>query len=191
SFVTCTGSPHRSAFMANNAAHPTETSHNIFQGNIVTHQYLFQVLYPKLAERQMRSERRGAVLFTSSDLSFHIIPGPVHPATKAYIGHLGECLATEAEHFDIDVVSVYPGLTNTLFRKREMDIKLPPIVEKLMQNQEKVAGSALSGLDRVTRVDSEVQVLTFRIIMNLIDANIFIKIVSKIYSSVWKKNKND
>ncbi|KAA6400855.1 MAG: putative short chain dehydrogenase [Streblomastix strix] len=169
---------------------PTEKTLHMFQSNIVTHQYLFQELYPKLANRQTATKRRGGVLFTSSGLAFLISPGSVvYAATKAYMGHLGECLATEAESdYGIDVVSIYPGITNTRFFKREQEeAKMPKMMEMMFQSPDQVAGYALSGLGRVTRVDSGFQGIFGRIVMKLIDANIFIKIVQKA-GSLRKKN---
>lgn len=52
----------------------------------------------------MNGIRRGAVLFTSSIVSFIYPPAMiVYGATKAYLGHLGECLATEAECLIVDL----------------------------------------------------------------------------------------
>ncbi|KAA6397428.1 MAG: putative 17 beta-hydroxysteroid dehydrogenase type 3, partial [Streblomastix strix] len=86
------------------AANPSENTLRQFRTNIVAHQYLFQALYPKLASRiighnqQQGAIRRGGVLFTASLAGFIYPPGShVYGATKEYLGHLGECLATEAE----------------------------------------------------------------------------------------------
>ncbi|KAA6352937.1 MAG: hypothetical protein EZS28_051536, partial [Streblomastix strix] len=177
------------------ATNPTEKSLIQFRSNIVTHQYIFQSLYPKLANRQLNSnssnKRRGAVLFTASGLAIITTPGSVvYSATKAYLGHLGECLATEAESFGIDVVSLYPGMVNSLFSKRGVN-ELPPFVEKINQNPNSVASLALSGIGRVTRVDSGFQAVTMRLITKVIDANIFIKILSKVGSKKKNESKKD
>ncbi|KAA6358440.1 MAG: putative short-chain dehydrogenase [Streblomastix strix] len=76
----------------------TKRQLNQFHYNIVTHQHIFQALYPKLTTRQLnKGKKRGAVLFTSSGLGIISTPGSVvYSATKAYMGHLGECLACEA-----------------------------------------------------------------------------------------------
>ncbi|KAA6398242.1 MAG: putative 17 beta-hydroxysteroid dehydrogenase type 3, partial [Streblomastix strix] len=80
-----------------NAAQPTKKSLDQFNTNIVTHQHLFQVLYPRLVNRQLTAKKRGAILFTSSGLGIITTPGSVvYSATKSYLGHLGECLASEA-----------------------------------------------------------------------------------------------
>ncbi|KAA6392157.1 MAG: putative 17 beta-hydroxysteroid dehydrogenase type 3 [Streblomastix strix] len=172
---------------------PTEKSLIMFRSNIVTHQYLFQQLYPKLANRQLSdSKRRGAVLFTSSGLAIFVSPGAVlYAATKAYMGHFGECLATEAEQFGIDVISIYPGMVNTRLGKREQEMKIPPLLEKLMQSADFVANLALSGLGRVTRVDCGFSGIIARIITKVIDNNLFIKIIQIASSGKKKEKKND
>ncbi|KAA6380571.1 MAG: putative 17 beta-hydroxysteroid dehydrogenase type 3, partial [Streblomastix strix] len=157
------------------AASPTENTLLQFRSNIITHQYLFQALYPKLANRQMNGIRRGAVLFTSSVGAYFGAPGAiVYSATKAYLGHLGECLATEAEYFGIDVLSLYPAGVNSGFAERIKNVKFPKAVEKYGQKPDNVADLALRGLGRVTRVDSGFQAIIIRIVTKLIDANVMI-----------------
>ncbi|KAA6315079.1 MAG: hypothetical protein EZS28_055473, partial [Streblomastix strix] len=48
------------------ASNQSEAALRMFRSNIVTHQYLFQELYPKLAARKTDASRRGGVLFTAS-----------------------------------------------------------------------------------------------------------------------------
>ncbi|KAA6379593.1 MAG: putative 17 beta-hydroxysteroid dehydrogenase type 3 [Streblomastix strix] len=176
-----------------NAAHPTEKSLIMLCSNIVTHQYIFQALYPKLASRKLSdSQRRGAVLFSSSGLAIFASPiAVVYSATKAYMGHLGECLATEAEQFGVDVVSIYPGIVRTRFGKRDDDAKDLPIKENKMQNPDSVADRALSALGRVTRVDSGVAGIMARLMSKIVDANLFIKFQQKKNIKNEKDNKSD
>ncbi|KAA6353365.1 MAG: hypothetical protein EZS28_051108, partial [Streblomastix strix] len=108
------------------ASSPSEATLRQFRSNIVTHQYLFQELYPKLAARKTDASRRGGVLFTASVGAFIYPPVmAVYGATKVYLGHLGECLATEADSFGIDVVSLYPGGTATRFSDRITNVSMP------------------------------------------------------------------
>jgi short-subunit dehydrogenase len=68
--------------------------------NIVTHQHLFNLLYPPLTKRPINpiTQKRGAVLFTSSGLTFINPPSmSIYVATKAYMGAFGENLAAEAK----------------------------------------------------------------------------------------------
>ncbi|KAA6353596.1 MAG: hypothetical protein EZS28_050877, partial [Streblomastix strix] len=54
------------------------------------------------------------------------------------------------------------------------------------QSAERVAGLALSGLGRFTRVDCGAQGIGSRIAVKLIDANIFIRIMQKALPSMLK-----
>ncbi|KAA6389516.1 MAG: putative 17 beta-hydroxysteroid dehydrogenase type 3 [Streblomastix strix] len=128
------------------ASNPTENTLRQFHSNIVTHQYLFQALYPKLANRYMNGVRRGAVLFTSSICAFFQYPiMVVYGATKAYLGHLGECLSTEAD-----------SGVNSRFDERSNKIKLPKLLKRVSQTPDETAELALSGLGRVTQNISKI-----------------------------------
>lgn len=83
------------------ASEPSEDSMLQFRINTVSHQYLFQTLYPKLASRKIdinNGSKKGAILFTSSVASFIKPPGlAVYAATKSYFSELAGSLATEAD----------------------------------------------------------------------------------------------
>ncbi|KAA6388922.1 MAG: putative 17 beta-hydroxysteroid dehydrogenase type 3 [Streblomastix strix] len=173
------------------ASNPSDKYLKQIHCNIITHQYIFQQLYPRLANRQLNDsqKRRGAVLFTSSGLA--IIPNPgesVYGATKAYMGHFGECLATEADAFGIDVVSVYPGVVKTRFT-RDRTKELPKFLKKISINPDRVAHDAISGLGRVTRVDTGYMAITMRLITKVFDSYITIKFIQKITSGKKKENQ--
>ncbi|KAA6393586.1 MAG: putative short-chain dehydrogenase [Streblomastix strix] len=174
---------------------PSANSLRQFRSNIVTHQYLFQTLYPQLAARRIDSEKeatkRGAVLFTASCAGFMQFPlMAVYGATKAYLGHLGECLATEADYYGIDVLSIYPGGVNTRFGER-MNQKVSPMIEKVSQNGDNVADLALSSIGRVSRLDSGFQAVGLRIMTKIIDANLIIALMKKVAPQMIKKKKFD
>ncbi|KAA6372990.1 MAG: putative short-chain dehydrogenase [Streblomastix strix] len=184
------------------SASPTDNVLRQFHSNIVTHQYLFQKLYPKLANRKLSSERRGGVLFTASVAGVMQMPGAsTYGATKAYLGHLGECLATEADFFGIDVVSIYPGGVNTRFGERIPQAKVSKSIQSISQSGDNVADLALSSLGRITRLDSGFQSIIVRLITKIIDANIMIFLIKKAAPSFLKtmgldlskgnKNKNE
>ncbi|KAA6377512.1 MAG: hypothetical protein EZS28_026962, partial [Streblomastix strix] len=113
----------------------------------------------------------------------------VYGATKEYLGHLGECLATEAEYYGIDVVSLYPGFVNTRFLGRINNVQMPSWLEKINQNPDEPINLALSGLGRITRVDSGFQSVLFRLFTKIVDANIFIKITAKLAPPILKAIK--
>ncbi len=79
----------------------------------------------------MKSEnRRGALVFLSSIVSFQGVPNAAHyAATKAYVQSLGEALAIELKPLGIDMLCAAPGPVNSGFAQRanmQMDLVMKP-----------------------------------------------------------------
>ncbi|KAA6370037.1 MAG: hypothetical protein EZS28_034436 [Streblomastix strix] len=151
-----------------------------------------RILYPRLVNRQLTAKKRGAILFTSSGLGIITTPGSVvYSATKSYLGHLGECLASEAHQYAIDVVSIYPGTVNTRFSTRTSDEPPPPLLEKISQKSDTVAELALCGIGRATRIDSGFMAIIMRLVTRSIDANLFIRIMKAAAPKYEEDNKSN
>ena len=65
----------------------------------------------------MKKQRKGAVIITSSVVgSFPVPLFATYAATKAFDLYLGAALARELKPFNVDVLTVQPGLTRTEFQ---------------------------------------------------------------------------
>ncbi|KAA6388385.1 MAG: putative 17 beta-hydroxysteroid dehydrogenase type 3 [Streblomastix strix] len=163
------------------AAQPSEDSMQQFRTNVISHQHLFHSLFPKLASRKVDLKsgyKRGAMIFTSSVVTFVSPPGmAVYAATKSYLSGLAESLASEADVFGIDVVSIYPGGVNTRIGERLPTSKVPTSMKSINQSPDQVAALAVSAIGRFTHLDSGFQAIILRILSKFIDSNIFIQIL--------------
>eukprot|EP00770_Monocercomonoides_exilis_P002402 MONOS_2386.1-p1 / transcript=MONOS_2386.1 / gene=MONOS_2386 / organism=Monocercomonoides_exilis_PA203 / gene_product=unspecified product / transcript_product=unspecified product / location=Mono_scaffold00049:43668-44654(+) / protein_length=267 / sequence_SO=supercontig / SO=protein_coding / is_pseudo=false len=159
---------------------PNAKSLDLFHLNIVTHQHLFNALYPQLAKRpkQNNSKFRGGVLITSSANAVFTAPFVAsYSAAKAYQQHFAECLSLEAKVIGIDVVTVVPGGVATRFHidAPPTDIKLPAPTNG--QHPDAVASRALSSLGRFVECDSGLMPFGLRILAKIFDRNILLKIM--------------
>lgn len=90
---------------------------------------------------------RGGLVFLSSLLAFHGVPGAAHyAATKAYVQTLAEGLRVELARSGVDVIASAPGPIRTGFADRarlRMSLALAPVI---------VARDTLAALGRRTTV---------------------------------------
>lgn len=90
---------------------------------------------------KFKAKGRGGFILFSSIVAFQGVPRTAnYAATKAYIQSLGEGLAYEMKHHNIDVLTVAPGPVESGFRKRAQ------MVMKFTDKSEVVAKQALQAL---------------------------------------------
>jgi len=96
---------------------------------------------------RLATRGRGGLVFLSSLLAFHGVPGAAHyAATKAYVQTLAEGLRVELAPSGVDVIASAPGPIRTGFADRarlRMSLALPPGI---------VARETLAALGRRTTV---------------------------------------
>ena len=114
--------------------------------------------------RKMRDRNCGGIVFVSSVTAFSAVPRWAnYAASKAYLLQFGEALAVEVNPFNIDVLVVAPGTTNTEFIEsaeieREVSMMQPEMVvrqtlEKLGTTSTYIPGwrnRVLTALSRMT-----------------------------------------
>ncbi len=97
--------------------------------------------------QQMRSRRRGGIIFVSSIASFTPIPlWSNYAATKVYGRYLAEGLADELKKDNVDVLALCPGTTRTEFAQ------IAGIEEFMAMDADKVVASALNALGQKKRI---------------------------------------
>src|SRR5687768_17927332 len=105
---------------------------------------LVELTYRFLAP--MRARKRGTIINVASTAGFQPVPFmATYAATKAFVLSFSEALWEENRPFDIKVMALCPGSTDTNFFEAAR-IKRPPL--RLMQTSEQVVDTALRGLAR-------------------------------------------
>jgi short-subunit dehydrogenase len=95
----------------------------------------------------MRERKRGAIINVASTAAFQGVPYmATYAATKAFVLSLSEALWEENRAFNIKVMALCPGVTETnFFEAAEVEHK-PPV--RMVQTPEQVVKTALRGLAR-------------------------------------------
>jgi short-subunit dehydrogenase len=94
----------------------------------------------------MRKRRKGAIINVASTSGFQSVPyTAVYAATKAFVLSFSEALWEENRAFDVKVMALCPGVTETNFFAAA-GIEPPPM--RAVQSPEAVVAAALKGLER-------------------------------------------
>ncbi|HEV7905874.1 MAG TPA: SDR family oxidoreductase [Pyrinomonadaceae bacterium] len=105
---------------------------------------LVELTYLYLAP--MRKRRRGAIINVASTAAFQPVPYmATYAATKAFVLSFTEALWDENREYNIRVMALCPGATETNFFEAA-GVKKPPF--RVAETPEDVVGTALRGLDR-------------------------------------------
>lgn len=126
---------------------PLEDELQLLQLNIVALTHL-----TKLFLVPMRARNRGKILNVASTAAFQ--PGPlmaVYYASKAYVLHFSEALATELEGTEISVTALCPGPTESEFQQRA-HMSSSRLVQGHMMSARTVALSGVRGMERRQRI---------------------------------------
>ena len=95
--------------------------------------------------KQMIERKRGAIIFLGSLLSFQPTPySAAYSATKAFNSFLGDSLWYELKKYNIDVLSLNPGGTDTEFLRLSNKYRKGPI----LRTTKDVVETALKALGR-------------------------------------------
>ena len=104
---------------------------------------LVELTYLYLAP--MRKRRRGAIINVASTAAFQPVPYmATYAATKAFVLSFTEALWDENREYNIRVMALCPGATETNFFEAA-GVKKPPF--RVAETAEDVVGTALRGLD--------------------------------------------
>ncbi len=97
--------------------------------------------------KQMKSKRRGYILFVSSVSAYKDFPGiAFYSASKAYIKSFARSLRTELKFYNINVTTVFPGATATnLYDPNVINVELGKRLG-IMMSAASVAKKAVDGL---------------------------------------------
>lgn len=113
---------------------------NMIDLNVKT---LVELTYLYLAP--MRKRRRGTIINVASTAAFQPVPYmATYAATKAFVLSFTEALWDENRHYNIRVMALCPGATETNFFAAA-GVKKPPF--RIAQTAEDVVATALRGLD--------------------------------------------
>lgn len=95
----------------------------------------------------MRERKQGAIINVASTAAFQGVPYmAVYAATKAFVLSLSEALWEENRAYNIKVMALCPGVTDTNFFDAAQSAVKPPM--RLAQTPEQVVKTALRGLAR-------------------------------------------
>ncbi|MCF8239991.1 MAG: SDR family oxidoreductase [Melioribacteraceae bacterium] len=122
-------------FTETNSQHEIDMVHvNCVAPTILTHHFV----------KEMKLKKRGAVIFLGSVVGYQPTPYmAAYSATKVFNSYLGEALANELKEYNIDVLSINPGSTNTEFHGIANVGKAP-----FIRTAENVVNTALNSLGR-------------------------------------------
>jgi uncharacterized protein len=107
----------------------------------LTHRYL----------RKMRERKKGVIINVSSTASFQPIPYfATYAATKAFVTSFSEAIAEENREYNIHVLNLCPGPTETgFFEKANINSSIKSqMAQKSLQTPDQVVESALNAIDR-------------------------------------------
>lgn len=126
---------------------PLDAEVQLLQVNIVALTEL-----TKLFLAPMRARGRGKILNVASTAAFQAGPlMAVYYASKAYVLHFSEALATELEGSGITVTALCPGPTESEFQERAK-MKASRLVQGQMMGAREVALAGARGMERGQRV---------------------------------------
>lgn len=97
--------------------------------------------------RPMRERKRGAIINVASTAAFQGVPYmATYAATKAFVLSLSEALWDENRAYNIKVMALCPGVTDTNFFDAAQSAQKPPM--RIAQTPQQVVNTALRGLAR-------------------------------------------
>lgn len=126
---------------------PLDHELQLLQVNIVALTELTKLLLPAMKERG-----RGRILNVASTAAFQAGPlMAVYYASKAYVLHFSEALATELEDSGVTVTALCPGPVQSEFQETA-HMTASRVVQGQMMSAREVAEAGLKGMERGKRV---------------------------------------
>jgi len=136
---------------------------------------------------QMIQRRRGAIIFLGSTVAFQPTPMmTTYSATKAFNLYLGEALWWELKKYNIDVLALNPGGTNTEFQ-RIAKIGVGPIPREPSD----VVKTALNALGKKPSVVDGIQNKIISVMVRFIPRRIAVSLAGVIAKNLYAKSYQD
>lgn len=150
---------------------------NMIKVNCIAPTILTHYLLPKMVER-----KKGALIFLGSLVAFQPTPTTaVYAATKVFDAFLGDALWYELKKYNIDVVTVNPGGTETEFHKVAKSTMGP-----FPRTSEQVVNSTLKALGKKPSVIDGLFNKILAVSNRFVSRKISITLAGKISESIYK-----
>lgn len=141
----------------------------------------------KYFANRMKHNNRGAIIFLGSVVGYYPNPSnALYSATKAFDTAFGNSIAYEMKNYNIDVLVVNPGATDTEFKRLSNSKKGP-----FLRSPEQVVNSTLKKLSRKYNFVDGLFNKCFLLILKFIPNKIKTNLIGKLSGSMINKKANN
>ena len=161
-------------------AHPLERHLANVECNAVAAMALAHLFLGRLLAKRLR----GCLVFTSSAAA--AIPSPfsvTYAATKAFVSSFGASLAAEVRAEGVDVLVVHPSPVASRFYDKAHALGALNFFQRLAVDPEELPDVVFASIGRLVWRDVGPTAVAFRLLMKLLDFNLFSMIVA--WSAPW------
>jgi len=163
--------------------------HSMAECNMTSHYKIAHLFINRLIAKKLR----GALVFTSSQVSFFPTPMSVmYASTKAFLVQMAVCLSTETAAYGIDVTTITSGPMKTRFNDNLPRLSALRFFEAIASSAEEVAETMINSVGRIVVRDASLYTIATRLVSKLIDVNALCTVITygQPLSSDWKKFKD-